>query len=652
MFRKLVSNLPFNPSLLGQVGSYANRLRKEKSVRRLGFGFMALAMIMQLFAVVSPPQKSMAYSSDYIINGLNNRNDILRAWDGQTADKYVAEIYSKFGLTRGDIAALPLYPNVTIASNQADYWTTGRTSLSAVSKAGQIKQQYKNSEYPINTGSTTIYVRQLKAWDIVNPVNYYKAFKGVKNGQTFYILQDCGNFTTVGRPPLSQPNPNMEFRKSIDGGPRSLQPGDQFTFRFEYRNNVPNSKPAENIVITDTLDTAHFDIVSSAPAVKLNGNVVTYNIGTVAYSENFKLAGTITVKLKKSLANGLSVCNAATLKGSNVGSVTSGGNNLCVSVINPCPLSSSIPSATSPECTTPVLACTLTQSAIVRISSGNEATLVTKVSTSNAILTKIVSYDYTFGDGASQKNNSTALTDTVKHVYKDGNFAAKVTVNYTVGTDTKTVKNVVCSASVETKPEQPLSLKKTAQNITQKLSESDTIKVKANAGDVIEYALTLHNSYSYDRTNFTVSDYIGDILDYANLDTSFLTQQGGSFDSGARTVNWKNQTVKAHADLVKKFRVTVKNPIPATNQPGTMTTAYDCVISNKYGNSEIAIPINCPTVKKAEYVASSLPNTGPGTSALIGGVVTVVIGYFFARTRLLSKELELIRKEYAAGGGY
>ena len=84
MFKKLISNLPFNPSLLGQVSFYAKRLKAEESIRRMGFGFMALAMFIQMFAVFAPPQKSLASSNDHIISGLNSRDDILRAWDGQT----------------------------------------------------------------------------------------------------------------------------------------------------------------------------------------------------------------------------------------------------------------------------------------------------------------------------------------------------------------------------------------------------------------------------------------------------------------------------------------------------------------------------------------------------------------------------------------
>jgi hypothetical protein len=267
------------------------------------------------------------------------------------------------------------------------------------------------------------------------------------------------------------------------------------------------------------------------------------------------------------------------------------------------------------------------------------------------LLTHVVSYAYVFGDNTSKNNVNNGLTDTVKHTYKDGKYTATVTVAYTIGSDTKTSHTIACTADVETKPDQPLTPSKSAQNLTQNLSSSDTIKTKANAGDVIEYSISTHNSYNYDRTNYTISDYIGDVADYADIDQAFLAQQGGNFDNASKTVSWIAQTVKANSDMIKKFRVTVKSPIPSTNQPGAMTTSFDCVISNKYG-TEVSIPINCPPAKTAEYIATVLPNTGPGTSIFIGAVLTIFVAYFFARSRLLGKELELVRVEYATGGGF
>jgi hypothetical protein len=647
MFRKLISNLPFNPSLLGQVSFYAKRMRAEESLRRLGFAFMALAMFIQVFAVAAPPEKSLAYSNDYIINGLRTRDDILRAWDGKTSDRHVAEIYQRFGITREDIAGLPMQPNVTLRSNAADYWTIGRTSLSAVSKASRIKQQYKDSEVPVNSGSTTVYLRQLRAWDIVNPVNSYRAFEGTKNGKKFWILVDCGNFTQVGQPPLNQPG--LQIRKTIDGGPRSLKPGDQFSFRFEYRNPVADSQPAESTIIEDDLDLAKFDIVTTPSNATIQGNRMTVLLGRVPYSADYKTAAVLTVRLKSGLNNGDKACNAATIKASNAGPASSGGNSLCVTVLNPCPLDPAL-SQNDPACTKPVLACTLTNADVNRTTKS--FTLRTVVTSSNQKLTSVQGYTYDFGDGSGvQTKRSNAYEDTLTHTYKDGAFTATVVVNYRIGTGTnQSDGSIACSESIESEKDQPLSREKTARNLTQNLDTSATLQSKAKAGDTIEYSLITRNTFGYDRANVNVSDYIGDILDYATLDKAFLQQQGGSFDETAKTVSWQNQTVQANNSLVKAFRVQMKTPIPSTNQPSAMTTAYDCQLSNKFGN-QLDIAVDCPVAKSAEYITERLPNTGPGTSLVIGFVATTVIAYFFARSRLLAQELELIRTDFAQTGG-
>ncbi len=58
MFRKLVSNLAFSPALVGQLGFYAKRLRKEEATRRAGLVFVALALVVQSFSVFSPPESA------------------------------------------------------------------------------------------------------------------------------------------------------------------------------------------------------------------------------------------------------------------------------------------------------------------------------------------------------------------------------------------------------------------------------------------------------------------------------------------------------------------------------------------------------------------------------------------------------------------
>lgn len=69
MFRKIVSNLPFSPALVGQLGFYAKRLRKEETTRRLGLIFIALALVVQSFAVFQPPKSANASSETNMVSG-------------------------------------------------------------------------------------------------------------------------------------------------------------------------------------------------------------------------------------------------------------------------------------------------------------------------------------------------------------------------------------------------------------------------------------------------------------------------------------------------------------------------------------------------------------------------------------------------------
>lgn len=646
MFNKILSNISFNPSLLSQVSFYIQRMKAEQSIRRLGFVFLALAMTIQSFAVISPPKKSLAYSNDYIINGLNTRDDILRAWDNKTSDKDVAAIYGRFGITREDIAGLSMKPNATIKSSDADYWTIGRTSLSASTKADQIKNQYKDSEVPVTAGSSTVYLRQLRAWDIKNSYNVYNAFEGTKNGKKFWILQTCGNFTQVGLPPLE--TPSLELRKTIEGN-TVLKPGDTAVFRFEYRNSKANSPAVTNITLKDTIDT-NLEIIEPTNLSVDSTNTINMSLPDISYSPDFKTFLLIKVRFKQGLPNGTKACNIATLSSGNTPNATSGGSTLCLTLLDipKCDYDPTINNI-DPACQEPLLVCTITNTVFNKTTK--EAVLKTVTSSTNTALTTIKSYQYNFGDNSNKTIKTGATENEVSHIYNNGSYTTIVTIAYSYKKAGAIIdKSASCSTSVEAMPDQPLSKSKVASNVTQKLDQQQTLIKKANAGDVIEYNLVISNSFDYDRQDVIITDSIADILEYADIDRAFLSQQGGIFDTQEKSVSWPSETIRAKSTVTKTFRVTVKRDLPATNQPSSLTTSYDCKVSNKFGN-QIDITINCPKIKSAEYITTTLPKTGPGTSVALLGTVVIVAGYFYARSRLLSKEMSILKNDYISTGG-
>jgi len=74
-------------------------------------------------------------------------------------------------------------------------------------------------------------------------------------------------------------------------------------------------------------------------------------------------------------------------------------------------------------------------------------------------------------------------------------------------------------------------------------------------------------------------------------------------------------------------------------------------MTNVYGNT-VNIKLPATVSKTAEVVGTSLPNTGPGASLIIGFSMVTIVGYFFARSRLLSKELSIIKADYTASGDF
>lgn len=104
VFRKLVSNLPYSPALIADIGFYAKRLRSEEITRRTTVLFVVLALIMQSLAVFSPPESANASSEQDIIHGgVSDLNDFLARYDHNEED--VKDIYSAAGVSRSEIAA-------------------------------------------------------------------------------------------------------------------------------------------------------------------------------------------------------------------------------------------------------------------------------------------------------------------------------------------------------------------------------------------------------------------------------------------------------------------------------------------------------------------------------------------------------------------
>ena len=209
MFEKLLAAVPYNPSMVHQLSCYSKRMREESSVRRAGLILLVLAFLIQFFAVISPPQPTVADSTNDLINGgVSSAADAGRNCSSNV--QHYKVILANYGVTCAEVAAAA---TVSLKSTDAgnNYYSMGRLPYGATNaRTGKV-----TGETPVAIlGVGTLYVRHLSSFD-TGPSSTYSALKIANTHGTFYLLYNCGNLVTAGIPrpivipkaPIPQPAP-------------------------------------------------------------------------------------------------------------------------------------------------------------------------------------------------------------------------------------------------------------------------------------------------------------------------------------------------------------------------------------------------------------------------------------------------------------
>lgn len=645
MFNKLLSNLPFNPSLIDQVSFYSKRLRKESGIRRVGLIFVAMTMLIQIFAIVSPTEASNQCSSNDVIRcGFKTRAEAVQRCNENAAG--FRTIIEYYGMSCTSIANAGTR---TISTNEQgdSLFSMGRNPYQ------------KRGEYPVAIpGAGTLFLRNLSSWGVFNTkVLDMKT----PDGQPFMVMYDCGNIVIRGgyNPPAKQEPPSKLKLAKINKPTGTVKPGDIIDYTLVFANQGGTSVFfSVNDQLPDQLEYVSSDY--GGWLTERNGNTFKWYNNTPPYytfgnTDAFGTPGFIKLraKVKSNVRSGTTVCNKAWL--TDLNQTTKKPQNwsetsVCNTVVVNCP-SGTLPTSDG-KCEpikVPDAACNYLKP--LKQLSRTKYSFETKASTVNGATIK--SYTYNFGDGSPLLvKQSTSTTDTVdSHDFKkEGTYKISVVV----GTSVANKPALTCTTEIEVKPEDKvpsplLSIEKKAKNITQNIGDANG--TTANVGDVIEYTL-ITNNYGEGESKNTIlkPEQLSDVLEYADIDLSSL--DGGVFENDTQVIAWnKPVNIKPGESVTKTFKVKVKDPIPQTlrpnNQPGG---SFDMILTNVYGNT-IEIKLPSTPLKTTETVTTSLPNTGPGEALIMGAGLTTIVGYFFARSRLMAKELDIVRNEYASISG-
>lgn len=245
MFRKLISSLSFSPALVGQLGFYARRLRKEEITRKTGLILTALALVVQSFAVFTPPEPANAVSANnFVSEGVAGVDEYLQLYDQN--NRSLQDILSATGITREEIAA-------TAATT---YETTGKIVYSRLPHSS-IDEGERALGYQKSDGSFGFIFG--RPHDSINNPNETKPQQGwagfSESAGWFAISKSSGNLVTERFLASNQSLPTIQYSKaarnltqgSEDASLSFVHGGDKIQYRLTVTNS--GSEPVELPVI-------------------------------------------------------------------------------------------------------------------------------------------------------------------------------------------------------------------------------------------------------------------------------------------------------------------------------------------------------------------------------------------------------------------
>lgn len=632
MFRKLVSNLPFSPALVGQLGFYARRLKKEELTRRLGLIVTALALVMQSFAVFSPPESAnAANASDMIHGGVDNKSQILEAYDRSSkGNGDLKDILDYAGITRDELSDVK---KETINSREygkdSDAWVTFGRVHRFSSSQGEVKHVIPHAS---DNDSTTLYSRPLwrydsHEWSIKNGTPYVAFVGHSKKIGMFAILKNCGNLTVRKTP---KPVPVGSFIEAtcdvVKGSAVDARNTKENVRIYLYFNGPPGKGDTIGPLSTHTND------------------------HTFSY--------TVPEKYRKSVSP------------TRVWGVLiplTGWNDTSVQFKD----TITIPGNCIKEAPKPTAVCTNLQN---RIIDRTKFSLIARASASNGA--KINSYTFTVIDKTGKVVETKTITSNANQVDSGiitvatpGVYMTNVAVNTSVGTQSSpqcastltiatpemcTFNPDIPKNSTDCKPcpdnsqiwynnpacKPQIVQSKEAKNLTK---NADASSIIAAASDRIEYTIYVENVGEVPAMA-AIDEELTDVMEYASLEQS----GGGAYNADSHMLSWSNVQLQPGEKTSRTFVVKVNDTIPTTAQGISEPGSYDCIMTNAFGNT-VTIKVNCEAPKMVEQTVSELPKTGPGLNVLFAGALAAVVTYFWARSKQIGKEVRLIRREFNQG---
>jgi hypothetical protein len=614
MFRKIVSNLPFSPALVGQLSFYAKRLRKEETTRRMGLIFTALALVVQSLAVFSPPEAANASTPGKVgdaprcnVEAVGPRGQAFSisgdkasvSFDVSGSKKCKVQISANsFFAPSAD--GTPYDKQILHDRNTRVFDTPGRYTMKTTlpGKSNQNKGCFYQVDLTYGTYNVTpvlafghgkldcgtVEVQPSAACDYLSVNRLADGKYTVKgkasiagsatvNAHVFTIKNSIG--TTI-------------LRKKVDTDLRIAE--------FEYAQSTPDTYSANLVVKTSVGDVT----AQTCNSVFVVPQVTTTPIPAAVCAN---VTATITDRTEAYFSGRAQAFNGASIR---------------------------------------------SYTFIIRNASGTEVDRIVVQSNESSAATSAVALakagDYSvqlvvqtsLGDKTDQANCIKQFTISPPEVcqYNPSLPAGSPECQPCPASPDIWIKDDACNAEV--------IYTKTGTNVTQ--GNVDATSTKAHSSDKITYTLIAENTGKA-PSDVTISDDLTDTLEYATL----LDSGGGKLNKKTNTLTWPTVKLEAGEKTSRTIMLQVMKSIPATNTGTTLKNSYDCTMTNTLGNTT-DVKVTCPVEKVLiEQTVRELPKTGPGENMLFAGILLAIVAYFYARSRQLGKEVRLVRRSVNAG---
>jgi len=303
MFKKLVRNLPFNPSLISNLRDYDLRLKKELKTRSAGLVVLLIVLILQVGVVLFPPTSSTTNSPNDLISINSGTLDQLFSECNNNIDNY-QNILSHYELSCSD-----LYAGKTVNIGSA-YANNSLFSLNRLPYGA-------SSETPTVINGQELYIRKLSFGNKLKTANI-KVREINLGSQIIYISLSSGNLIstenylidnqTPTKCSVQQPNPCFKYSISArditsgnsDVNNSTVSSGDTLAYTLSATNI--SGKRINNYVLKVNMNNAlAYSNLENSYGGSLADGIVSYPVKSI--DPNQAQTEEITTRIKSPLPN-------------------------------------------------------------------------------------------------------------------------------------------------------------------------------------------------------------------------------------------------------------------------------------------------------------------------------------------------------------